>query len=306
VHAIFHAKTALSDLPLSSSMTLASTLSIPLTVSTLSSRINMLGKTQCKFCRKRYSYGGAYISHLRRSHAGLVQFVPSNATAKPRYRLQGDTVELPEIVSPAVVPAARSDDEIDDDDTEITIPITDETSQARTLPFEGAGIPLPDIHYDLDDDEIDPFRPFNSEREYQLARWAVKHHITQAAANDLMAIPGIDSLTSATSAYTLFKGINGAVGLLERNPWKRKLVSFDTSKDPKTLPESAMSAFWYRNPVSCIEFLMQQPAYREEMVYGPIKEFNAAGERMYSEINSGDWWWRMQVSKTIFIPTILN
>jgi hypothetical protein len=279
---------------------------MPLTVSTLSSRINMLGKTQCKFCRKRYSYKGAYITHLRRSHADLVQFVPRNAIAKSQYQLERDPVELPEIDLPTVVPAARSDDEADNDDAGNAMPITHETSQARTLPFEGAGIPLPDIHYDLDDDEIDPFRPFNSEREYQLARWAVKHHITQAAANDLMAIPGIDSLTSATSAYTLFKGINGAVGLLERNPWKRKLVSFDTSKDPKTLPESAMSAFWYRNPVSCIEFLMQQPAYREEMVYGPIKEFNAAGERMYSEINSGDWWWRMQVSKTIFIPTILN
>jgi hypothetical protein len=33
---------------------------------------------------------------------------------------------------------------------------------------------------------------------------------------------------------------------------------------------------------------MQQPGYSEEMVYGPIKEFNAAGERMYLEINSGN------------------
>jgi hypothetical protein len=164
----------------------------------------MWGKTQRKFCRKRYSYCGAYILHLLRSYAGLVQFVPSNTRAKPRYSLQGDTVELPEIVLPPVVPAPTSDNETNGDDTEITIPITNETLQVRTLPFDGVGILLPDIHYDLDDDEIDLFRPVNSEREFQQTCWPVKHHVTQAMANNLIPIPGIDAVTRAMSAYTLF------------------------------------------------------------------------------------------------------
>jgi hypothetical protein len=31
------------------------------------------------------------------------------------------------------------------------------------------------------------------------------------------------------------------------------------------------------------------------MVFGPVKELNAAGERMYSELHTVDWWWNTQV-----------
>jgi hypothetical protein len=145
-----------------------------------------------------------------------------------------------------------------------------------------------------------PVTARDSEQEYQLARWAVKHHITKAAANDLLAIPGIDDVSSATSAYTLFKGVDTVVNDLELNSWQQKFVCFDMSKDGKKLPDDELTPFWYRNQVCCIEFLMKQPGYKEDITYAPSREYNAAGERMYSEINSGDWWWSMQVSTAFF------
>jgi hypothetical protein len=152
--------------------------------------------------------------------------------------------------------------------------------------------------FDPDDDEIDPFRPFNSEQEYQLAQWAVKQHITKAAANDLLAITGIGDVSSATSAYTLLKGVDTVVNDLEMNSWQQKCVCFDMSKDGKKASKRRINALLVSE--SSLQHRIQQPAYKEDIDYAPSKEYNAAGERMYSEINRGDRWWRMQVSTAFF------
>jgi len=59
--------------------------------------------------------------------------------------------------------------------------------------------------------------------------------------------------------------------------------------------------FFPRNHVECIEFLIQQPVFREHMSYAPAKEFNDAEERIYSELKSSDWWWNEQVRELNFV-----
>jgi hypothetical protein len=51
---------------------------------------------------------------------------------------------------------------------------------------------------------------------------------------------------------------------------------------------------FYRNPVECIEFLMQQPAFREHMSYAPAKKYNYA-------VKSSDWCWNYQVRELNFV-----
>jgi hypothetical protein len=216
---------------------------------------------------------------------------------KSQYHRRGDAIELAYLVPPKDIPAVESDH--DDDAAEGGAAIGDSSGisdsnapqgpRATTVYYPDAGNPHGDT-FDLDDDEIDPFRPFDSEQEYQLSRWAVKHHVTKAATNDLMAIPGMNDVSGAMSAYTLFKGVNTVVNDLQMNSWQRKFVSFDMSKDGTKLTDDELTPFWYRHPVGCIEFLMKQPAYKEDIAYAPSREYNDAGERMYSEINSGDWW----------------
>jgi hypothetical protein len=40
---------------------------------------------------------------------------------------------------------------------------------------------------------------------------------------------------------------------------------------------------------------MQQPAFREDMLYAPAKEFNHIVECFYSVVKSSDYWWNEQV-----------
>ena len=55
------------------------------------------------------------------------------------------------------------------------------------------------------------------------------------------------------------------------------------------------TTFYYRNPLYCIRYLVRQVAYRSDMVYAPIREYDSSGERLYSEMHTADWWWDTQV-----------
>jgi len=72
--------------------------------------------------------------------------------------------------------------------------------------------------------------------------------------------------------------MSNAMGL---DSWKSGKVCYNRLADPNNLHADDYTCFFYRNPVECIEFLMQQPAFREHMSYAPAKEFNDAEERIY-------------------------
>ena len=61
-----------------------------------------------------------------------------------------------------------------------------------------------------------------------------------------------------------------------------------------------------------MQYLLRQWAFVNNMLWDPIEVFNCEGERIYSEMNTGSWWWEEQVficidtsAKTIFQLTWL-
>jgi hypothetical protein len=55
---------------------------------------------------------------------------------------------------------------------------------------------------------------------------------------------------------------------------------------------------WMRDPLECIEELLSNPAFRDQVRYAPEKAYtDETGEtRIYDEMWTGDWWWETQVS----------
>ncbi|KIJ31864.1 hypothetical protein M422DRAFT_185325, partial [Sphaerobolus stellatus SS14] len=49
---------------------------------------------------------------------------------------------------------------------------------------------------------------------------------------------------------------------------------------------------FYQDPIECLQFLAQSPAFDGHQVYGPVKYFSdvEGKNRVYGEINSGDAW----------------
>ena len=51
---------------------------------------------------------------------------------------------------------------------------------------------------------------------------------------------------------------------------------------------------WRQDPVDCIKELIRSPTFAESLVYEPVQVFRGQS-REYSEMNTADWWWTIQV-----------
>jgi len=54
------------------------------------------------------------------------------------------------------------------------------------------------------------------------------------------------------------------------------------------------ATFYYWNIIDCVRYLIRQVAYRSDMVYATIREYDSTGERVYSEMHTADWSWDTQ------------
>ena len=150
--------------------------------------------------------------------------------------------------------------------------------------------------------EPDNWAPFDNEKVYRFAEWIIKHRISQTAVNELQKSPVFQGNHTFTSAYAVFKKIDKMTYELGMQTWKSGKVSLNRSNariERSTAPTG--TPFFYRNPVTCIQFLLRQMAYKETITYAPVKEYNEQNERVYLEIHTGDWWWHMQVFHRHFL-----
>jgi hypothetical protein len=55
---------------------------------------------------------------------------------------------------------------------------------------------------------------------------------------------------------------------------------------------------WRRNPLECIQELMGNPSFKDNLVFEPAQFFTdeACSNRLIDEAWTADWWWKTQVS----------
>ena len=85
---------------------------------------------------------------------------------------------------------------------------------------------------------------------------------------------------SFRSAYTLQQDLDVRDPFGEYLTWTEAVIG--DSRHTTT--------FYYRNALDCVCYLVRQVAYRSDMVYAPMREYDSSGERLYSEMHTGDWW----------------
>jgi hypothetical protein len=153
-----------------------------------------------------------------------------------------------------------------------------------------ASKPISNKYFDILDDEIDPWSLFSWEEEYRLAHWYVKHILSRAAINERLRSHTLATVINFTSSHTLFKRFNKMSYTMGIDSWKSSKVCYNHLANLNNHRDNDYTLFFYRNPVECTEFLMQQPAFMEHMSYAPAMEFNDAEECIYSEVKSPDCW----------------
>ena len=53
--------------------------------------------------------------------------------------------------------------------------------------------------------------------------------------------------------------------------------------------------FYFREIKSIVKHLLRQRTFLEHLVYDPIREVDREVNQVYTDIHTGDWWWRIQV-----------
>jgi hypothetical protein len=132
----------------------------------------------------------------------------------------------------------------------------------------------------------DPWNPFSSEDDFNLASWLVRSKVAKSQIDAYFAqgLGGTDS-RSFRSAYTMRQHLDVLDPFGEYLVWTEAVI--DDGRHAAT--------FYYRNIIDCVRYLIRQVAYRSDMVYAPIREYDSSGERLYSEMHTADWWWDTQV-----------
>jgi len=87
---------------------------------------------------------------------------------------------------------------------------------------------------------------------------------------------------SYTSGWMMYNQIYAMDNQLPK--WREASISAPNSQ----------TFFYFRDTVECAWYLLRQPPITDHMVCGPTRTVNAESDRVYSEMNSADFWWETQ------------
>jgi len=143
-----------------------------------------------------------------------------------------------------------------------------------------AGKPISNEYFDIFDDEINLWLQFSYQEENLSVHWCVKSNFSRAAMNKLFRNPTMATVRNFTSSHASFKRFNEISYAMGIDSWIPGKVCNCHLAYPNNFRNDDYTRFLYRNRVEPVEFLIQQPALRGSMLYGPANQFIEAEERI--------------------------
>ena len=274
----------------------------------------------CPFCNRPFKSPGAFANPLEKIHSG--QLLPnkqkraissnnqSSETTSLGENISGgnfcdalcsqfaDYSELTDLIPPGRDKDERREEMPHGDDSLLVVQVND-SSEANALSEDT-------IHFPVDreagnvvatypfqktrDPRCNFLRPFENPMDYELASFfcsprVPRTHVDESFRNGFLSA-GLDAshmTFSYHSVYTMHQKINEMV----MDPqWKFGFADFKLDKTTE---------FWYRDIMSILNYLLRRKLFASHMVWAPIHHFDCYGERVYTEMHSGTWWWDTQV-----------
>ncbi|KAI9875344.1 MAG: hypothetical protein M1823_007496, partial [Watsoniomyces obsoletus] len=156
---------------------------------------------------------------------------------------------------------------------------TTQPEPVKITVYEGAGEPNPadQRQWTGPPKGCNPWTPFESSRDFTLARWFVESNTSKTKINAYFngGLSGAGT-SSFTSGHTLRRQIDSMEPDMAHGSWMTGKADFDGLKE----------TYYYRDPLSVIQYLFRQRAFVNDMIYAPVKVHNQAGESMFSEMHT--------------------
>ncbi|KAF7971991.1 hypothetical protein HWV62_19343 [Athelia sp. TMB] len=218
---------------------------------------------------------------------------------EPETSITGDAQDMLEADQDACAPLQTTIEEIEDEDAHRTYGCRPEWVN----PFPDAGQCLgarAKTNFEmirdtqiLKGDEV--LGPFESDDEWQLAKWLIKN-VGHNQAEEFLRLPIVQDRVSP-SFHNKDALLDTADALPQGTEWKCRAVKLvgDIEDDNKDIRTEKLE-LWYRDPIDVVRELMGNPVFRDVMHYSPEQVYRDKDceERVVNEMWTGHWWWEMQ------------
>ena len=136
--------------------------------------------------------------------------------------------------------------------------------------------------------------PFKNKDQWQLALWALFPTPISRPRAERAIVAKFAVWAKPESCFESWGEFRRLIQNVEEKggKWHRKVLH-RVDKDPSWYPVQVR--FWERNSLDILKELVGDIKVAEHMKWAPEKVYNSKGERLYSELWTGDWWWRKQV-----------
>ena len=257
--------------------------------------------TRCPWCSKTYASAGWLSNHITKVHPekNLREFtsqkrhlsdvdssdeMPGESTSQGQDEMLEFNMDIIFESSTREGQDEGSDREVLDfssDESDSECPRVDEVIQRAGAPIRVYSFPEQDPSYNL-------YAPFSHSIDYRLASHFIaaktpKSKIDHFFKNNILKDLNPTHKVQFRSAYTLYKLVDSAAN---EPGWRAGKVNYPLQQGVE---------FQYRNIISGVEYLLRQVAYASHMLWGPHREYNNEGDRVYNEMNTATWWEDNQV-----------
>ncbi|KAF8308528.1 hypothetical protein F5887DRAFT_1068113 [Amanita rubescens] len=187
---------------------------------------------------------------------------------------------------------------------------------------EGAEAPVQPARRTIDKHPLLDGKPFLDRSDFELAEFLYTRNQTPAAQidalMDIWASKSPDQEPPFVDHKDLYHTIDNIT--LSDVPWKALSVSYGgtiaTEAEGEDVPPWVRSEYevWYRDPLAVLENQLANPDFRGKFHAAPYREYNEDGERVWSDVMSGNWAWKQadviaedpSTHGSMFVPVILG
>ncbi|KAF8054072.1 hypothetical protein FPV67DRAFT_1442201, partial [Lyophyllum atratum] len=157
-----------------------------------------------------------------------------------------------------------------------------------------------------------PWYPFESQKEWEVAEWLMTSGVSQRKIDSFLKLKSIRE--DANPAFHNARSLLQRIDALPRSPeWM--CTALQITGDEKDVGGNLRTEeveLWHRNPVECIQELLENPLIGARNAYTSQRVFRNQDctNREYGEMNTGDWWPETQQEKlplgATLVPVILS
>ncbi|KAJ7121947.1 hypothetical protein C8R43DRAFT_1148665, partial [Mycena crocata] len=187
-------------------------------------------------------------------------------------------------------------EEVADDDDDWVQPFPEE--QAAGATYAECRTQFERMRDEQKQGNLEPWHPFESEEEWELAHWMMTSGISQTKTESFLKLRKVRQ--GINPSFHNNRSFLKRIDALPEGP-KWTCYPFELTGDEldaEGQKKTEIVEMWCRDPVECVRELLQNPSFTNQ-AYEPIRLFKRFEDgkysnREYNEMWTADWWWEIQ------------